>query len=204
MQISRVPEPEAADAAPESKALLSHAAALFSAYRETLLAFDVPIDLFQGFAQEIAALPGPYVARARGCILVAQLGGACVGCVALKDLGGGVGEVKRLFVLPAARRRGVAEALCGAVEAAARDLGYSSLVLDTLVRLPGALQLYAKLGYALCDAYNDNPLGDVRFLRKALSPPGEGGAIGGGGGGGGGARAAASPGGAIGGGGGDS
>ena len=184
MEISRVPEPASADAA----ALLREAAALFSSYRETLLSFDVPIDLFQGFAQEIAALPGPYVARARGCILVARLGGACVGCVALKDLGGGVGEVKRLFVLPAARRRGVAEALCGAVEAAARDeFGYSSLVLDTLVRLPGALQLYAKLGYALCDAYNANPLEDVRFLRKALSPDD----------GGGGAGAGAGPGGAI-------
>ena len=172
LTIVRVPEGDSSGTAPGPPAPspLAQAAALFSRYREHLLSFDVPIDLFQGFADEIAALPGAYVARARGCILLAQLdGGECVGCVALKDLGGGVAELKRLYVLPTARRRGVAEALCGAVEAAARDeFGYASLVLDTLVRLPGALQLYAKLGYELCDAYNDNPLPDVRFLRKVL------------------------------------
>ena len=177
--IVRVPE---ADSAAPPPALLAEAARLFSAYRDVLLAHDVPIDLFQGFAAEIAGLPGPYVRRERGCILLAQLeeggggggggggGASAVGCVAVKDLGEGVGEIKRLFVAPSARRRGVAEALCGAVEAAARDeLGYTELVLDTLVRLPGALELYGKLGFTPCAAYNANPLKDVRFLRKELA-----------------------------------
>ena len=178
----RVPEASAGGAlrAP----LLEQTRALFSAYRDVLLAADVPIDLFQGFADEIAALPGPYVAERRGLILLAFDDGAgtapqeaepalaalgrCLGCVALKDLDGSGGEVKRLFVLPAARRRGVAQHLCAALEAAARDFGYASLALDTLDRLPGALELYARLGYAATERYNDNPLHDVRFLRKAL------------------------------------
>ena len=95
LTIVRVAEGDSAGTAagPAGPSPLAQAAALFSRYREHLLSFDVPIDLFQGFADEIAALPGAYVARARGCILLAQLDGECVGCVALKDLGGGVAEL---------------------------------------------------------------------------------------------------------------
>jgi putative acetyltransferase len=156
---------------------LQQAAALFAAYRDVLLAHNVPIDDFQAFKNEIAALPGPYAREARGCILLAfdddngsGAPGAPVGCVALKDLGAGVGEVKRLYVAPSARRRGVAEALCAALEDVARaDFSFASLALDTLDRLPGALALYKKLRFELCGAYNNNPLPDARFLRKDLS-----------------------------------
>jgi len=167
--VVRVPDGDAAASSPQ----LQQAAALFAAYRDVLLAHGVPIDDFQSFAAEIAALPGPYARGEKGCILLAALDGgegAPVGCVAIKDLGAGVGEVKRLYVAPSARRRGVAEALCAALEDVARnEFGYTALVLDTLDRLPGALALYAKLGFSFCDAYNDNPLHDAKFLRKELA-----------------------------------
>ena len=174
--IVRVP-----DAAAPSP-LLADVAALFLEYRDTLLAHDVPIDVFQNFGAEIEALPHVYVAASRGCILLAFLNGAPVGCIALKEVRGGtalsddlgdgighnVGEVKRLFVRPTARRKGVAALLSSALEDVARGFDYSALVLDTLARLPGALPLYAQLGYRACADYNGNPMKDASFLIKHL------------------------------------
>jgi putative acetyltransferase len=150
---------------------LAAVAELFCEYREALLAHDVPIDSFQGFGAEIASLPFKYTRAQRGALFLARdsATGATAGCAALKDLGGGVGEVKRLFTRPAYRRRGVAAALSRAVEAAARELGYERLVLDTLVRLPGARELYASLGFVDVERYNDNPMPDAEFLGKALA-----------------------------------
>ena len=150
---------------------LSAVAELFNEYREALLAHDVPIDSFQGFGAEIDSLPFKYTRAQRGALFLARDAGsgATAGCAALKDLGGGVAEVKRLYTRPAFRRRGVAAALSRAVEAAARELGYRRLVLDTLVRLPGARELYASLGFAPIERYNDNPMPDAVFLGKALA-----------------------------------
>jgi GNAT superfamily N-acetyltransferase len=85
----------------------------------------------------------------------------------------GVVEVKRVFVAPAFRRRGLAQALVSALEDGARRVGHRAVVLNTGMRQPEALALYAALGYRPVPAfgvYADAP-GAV-FLGKDLGPQG--------------------------------
>ena len=75
----------------------------------------------------------------------------------LRRLSGEVAEIKRMFVRPASRSRGVARALLGALEDEARRLGYSAVRLDTGPKQVHGLSLYRSAGYLEVPAYNDNP-----------------------------------------------
>jgi GNAT superfamily N-acetyltransferase len=76
---------------------------------------------------------------------------------AVKALGDGVGEIKRMYVVPEARGRGIARVLLGALEDAARRLGFTVARLDTGNRQPHAQALYESAGYRSIPDYNDNP-----------------------------------------------
>jgi GNAT superfamily N-acetyltransferase len=123
---------------------------------------------FQGFDRELAALPGDY-APPRGRLLMATVGGAPAGCVALRPLGDDVAEMKRLYVRAAHRGRDLGRALALRVIAEARLLGYRTLKLDTLPSMDAAQRLYSQLGFVDTVPYNDNPIGGVRFLKLDLS-----------------------------------
>lgn len=145
------------------------------------------VDLcFQGFAEELASLPGAY-ARPVGRLLLAGPPGEAFGCIALRplaavedaagsggsprpDIGAGpaVGEVKRLFVRPAQRNGGWGCRLAEALIDEARAIGYRELKLDTLVRMSDARKLYAKLGFRECAPYYANPLPDVVYMARSL------------------------------------
>jgi GNAT superfamily N-acetyltransferase len=75
----------------------------------------------------------------------------------VKRLGDDVGEIKRMYVVPEARSRGLARVLLGALEDAARALGYARVRLDTGPRQPHARALYESTGYRPVEPYNDNP-----------------------------------------------
>jgi GNAT superfamily N-acetyltransferase len=75
----------------------------------------------------------------------------------LRRLADGVAEIKRMYVHPAARSRGVATALLVALEDDARSLGYSLARLDTGPKQVHALALYRSVGYVEVAPYNDNP-----------------------------------------------
>ncbi len=75
----------------------------------------------------------------------------------LRRLGDGVAEIKRMYVHPEARSRGLAAALLRALEEAARDLGYERARLDTGPKQPHAQRLYRAAGYEEIAPYNDNP-----------------------------------------------
>lgn len=92
-----------------------------------------------------------------GACLVGYAGGepVCVGAV--KRLGDGLCEIKRMYVAPAGRSRGVARALLGALEDAARALGYQRVRLDTGPEQPHAKALYLSAGYREIEDYNRNP-----------------------------------------------
>lgn len=122
---------------------------------------------FQGFEEELAALPGPYLGPG-GLVLLAWRDGAAVGCGAFKDLGGGVCEMKRLYLRPAARRGGLGRALCLDLLERARRQGYGRMRLDTLDRLAAALALYQSLGFRPIPAYYANPLAGVVYLEREL------------------------------------
>ena len=76
----------------------------------------------------------------------------------LKRLDEQAAEIKRMYVAPAARRRGVARALLDALEDAARARGYAVVRLDTGARQPHAMTLYRSAGYVDIGNFNANPL----------------------------------------------
>jgi putative acetyltransferase len=79
--------------------------------------------------------------------LVAFRGADAVGCGALRLLGGGAAELKRMYVRPAARRQGVAQRITEALEAAARARGCDIARVETSVDLPEAIAFYQRAGY---------------------------------------------------------
>jgi putative acetyltransferase len=131
------------------------------------------VDLcFQGFAQELATLPGSY-APPRGRLLIAGSPEAAMGCVALRPLAGDellapVGEIKRLYVKPDARGTGLGARLVETLLQEARAIGYRELKLDTLEHMTGARLLYQRLGFAPCSPYYHNPLPGVLYMSRIL------------------------------------
>jgi GNAT superfamily N-acetyltransferase len=104
-------------------------------------------------------------------VWLARLDGNVVGCIALKPLESipRAGEIKRMYVQPASRGRGIARLLLEAVEDHAKAIGYEWLYLDSKDDLPVAHAFYRKHGYSDCPRYNDNPQATV-FMRKYLDP----------------------------------
>ena len=111
---------------------------------------------FQNFDAELAALPGEY-APPGGVLLIARDGDAPAGCVALRGLDAGTGEMKRMYVREAYRGGGLGRRLAGAVIEEARNRGYVRVLLDTLPKLAPAIALYRDLGFRETAAYLASP-----------------------------------------------
>ena len=142
---------------------MAQARALFEEYAAWL-----KVDLgFQGFVAELAGLPGVY-APPGGRLLLAMEDNEAAGCVALRPLSPGACEMKRLFVRPTFRGRGLGRKLAETSVAEARAAGYSIMRLDTLPFIKEALQLYESMGFVPCPAYYDTPLPDTIFLELKL------------------------------------
>ncbi|MBS0030603.1 GNAT family N-acetyltransferase [Chitinophaga sp. 22321] len=122
------------------------------------------VDLsFQRFEEELASLPGIYVAPA-GALLLALVDGQLAGCVAVRPFDNSIAEMKRLFVKDAFKGHGVGKALASAAIAESRALGYKRILLDTLAHMRPAIELYTSLGFEPIAAYYDNPISDAVFL----------------------------------------
>jgi GNAT superfamily N-acetyltransferase len=113
-------------------------------------------------------LPGPYVAPL-GAIWLAQSSEGAIGCVALRPISDGTGEVKRMYVDRAWRGQGVGRALLEALIAHARTLGYDHLRLGTLNDMSAARSLYRSLGFAPIERYRADEMIDTDFYELALS-----------------------------------
>jgi GNAT superfamily N-acetyltransferase len=95
------------------------------------------------------------VAHGRGAFLIARDAGRPVGCGALRLLGDGVAELKRMYTVPAARGRGVAARLLAELERVAAGLGAREIRLETGARQAAALALYRRAGYRPIPAYGE-------------------------------------------------
>lgn len=123
---------------------------------------------FQGFDEELATLPGKYAAPA-GRLLLARLGVETIGVVALRPLAAGVCEMKRLYVRPAFRGKGIGETLVDRVIDEARVTGYRKMRLDSIVdRMQKAIALYRARGFVEIPPYYDSPIDGTLYLELAL------------------------------------
>jgi GNAT superfamily N-acetyltransferase len=102
-----------------------------------------------------------------GTFLVALEDDVPVACGGLRTLRRGVGEIKRMYVAPGARRRGLARRLLVELEACARELGHERLRLDTNAAQPEALLLYEAAGYTEIADYNGSPTA-THWFEKTL------------------------------------
>jgi uncharacterized protein (DUF952 family) len=138
-------------------------------------------DLIEAMVQEMDDLYGARIdqegmpsatpadlTRPKGTFLVGWLDGVPVTGGGVKTLGPGVGEVKRMYVAPEARSKGVARRLLTALEDASRRLGHDVVRLDTGPDQPHAKRLYETNGYVEIPNYNDNPKATY-FAEKQLT-----------------------------------
>ena len=118
---------------------------------------------FAGFERELTGLPAGYLA-----IFLAVEDGAAAGCVGMRKLDAQTAEMKRLYVRPAFRGRGIGRALAQATIAVAREGGYERMVLDSLPKMRSALELYQDLEFRETAPYLAEPTPGARCFELKL------------------------------------
>jgi len=123
---------------------------------------------FQGFDQELAGLPGDY-ALPEGRLLLLTFANDAAGCVALHKIDGSICEMKRLYVRPQFRGKGVGKILAERVIAEAREIGYTKLRLDTVEPvMRTAVAMYRNLGFRDITPYRENPIEGALYMELQL------------------------------------
>jgi GNAT superfamily N-acetyltransferase len=149
----------------ETSQQIEAARRLFREY-EAWLGLDL---CFQGFEDELTGLPGKY-APPHGRLFLAYVGDSLAGCIALRAIGDGDCEMKRLFVKKEFRGRHLGQKLIETLLREAREIGYKTIKLDTYPQKMGkAVDLYRSYGFEEIPAYYSNPHNGVLFLELDLS-----------------------------------
>ena len=148
---------------PQSQAQWSQARQLVDDYVASL-----NLDLsFQNIAHELDNFSSEY-GPPKGVFLLAAETGRCIGCVGLRAFDESAGEIKRLYVSPLVRGRGVGRLLAEGIIREARQLGYARLLLDTLPSMSQAQSLYISLGFSRIEPYRYNPVPGTTFFELSL------------------------------------
>jgi GNAT superfamily N-acetyltransferase len=148
----------------ENAAQIEQVRTLFLEYAESL-GFSL---CFQGFDQELAGLPGDY-APPEGRLLLAEYCGELAGCVALHKHSSGICEMKRLYLRPQFRGKGLGRVLAERMIRDAREIGYERLRLDTVEPvMKDAVAMYRRLGFKEIDAYRANPMDGTLYMELDL------------------------------------
>jgi putative acetyltransferase len=135
-------------------------------WREYWTSIGLPLDL-QGFAEEVAALPGVY-SLPGGRMLLAMIEGEPAGTAAFRPLDMRRCEAKRLYVRPRYRGQGVGRALLDRLLEEARIAGYGAIYCDTLKSMTAALQMYKENGFSEVAPYSATPTPDAIYLGRVL------------------------------------
>lgn len=136
-------------------------------FREYAGGLGIDLD-YQGFEEEIESLPGVY-APPKGALLLAEIAGEPVGCVAVRPLHAtNFCEMKRLYVRDRARGTGAGRALAEAAVAEGKRMAFDAMRLDTLSTMQAALSLYRALGFKEVPAYYETPITNTVFMHKDL------------------------------------
>jgi putative acetyltransferase len=148
----------------ESSAHVAQARELFQEYAQSLA-----VNLcFQNFEQELARLPGHY-APPDGRLLLAEYDGQMAGCVALHKWEDGICEMKRLYLRPSFRGKGLGRVIAEKIIAEARSIGYQRMRLDTIGPLmKDAVEMYRKLGFREIAPYRPNPIAGAMYMELQL------------------------------------
>lgn len=149
---------------PEGSAEIEQVRKLFLEYAQSL-GFSL---CFQNFDQEIAELPGDY-SPPDGRLLLAKVEDELAGCVALHKLQPEICEMKRLYLRPKFRGRGLGRFLANAIMAEGRSIGYKMMRLDTVEpAMKDAVALYRKLGFYEIEPYRLNPMPGTLYMEVRL------------------------------------
>ena len=123
---------------------------------------------FQNFDKELSDLPGKY-APPDGRLFLAELEGEPAGCVALRKFAPGICEMKRLYLRPKFRGKGLGRILAELIIAEARNIGYECMRLDTVEPvMRDAVGMYRKLGFREIAAYRENPMQGTLYMELKL------------------------------------
>jgi putative acetyltransferase len=148
----------------ESPAQMSQARELFLEYAQSL-GFSL---CFQNFDKELDGLPGDY-APPEGRLLLAEYEGQLAGCIALHKLESGICEMKRLYLRPQFRGKGLGRALAELIIREARQIGYERMRLDTVEPvMKDAVGMYRKIGFLEIDPYCANPIAGALYMELQL------------------------------------
>jgi putative acetyltransferase len=148
----------------ESPTQIAQARELFLEYAKSL-GFSL---CFQNFDKELAGLPGDY-APPEGRLLLAEYQGQLAACVALHKLDSAISEMKRLYLRPQFRGKGLGRALAERIIAEARQVGYLRMRLDTVEPvMRDAVAMYRKLGFKEITPYRPNPIAGAMYMELEL------------------------------------
>jgi ribosomal protein S18 acetylase RimI-like enzyme len=148
----------------ESLAQIVQARELFLEYAQSL-GFSL---CFQNFDKELANLPGEY-APPEGRLLLAEVDGQVAGCVALHKLENDICEMKRLYLRPQFRGKGLGPILADRIIAEARQLGYTRMRLDTVEPvMKDAVAMYRRIGFREIAPYCNNPIAGALYMELVL------------------------------------
>jgi putative acetyltransferase len=148
----------------DSPAQIAKARELFLEYAQSL-GFSL---CFQNFDSELAGLPGDY-APPEGRLLLAEYDGQLAACAALHKLGSGICEMKRLYLRPPFRGKGLGRILAERIITEARQAGYHRMRLDTVEPvMKDAVAMYRKLGFKEIAPYRANPIAGAKYMELEL------------------------------------
>jgi putative acetyltransferase len=139
--------------------------------RELFLEYEKSLGFslcFQSFDKELAGLPGDY-APPDGRLFLAESDSQPVGCIALHKIDPNICEMKRLYLRPKVRGKGLGRVLAERIIQEARTIGYRRMRLDTVEPvMRDAVAMYRKLGFREITPYRDNPIPGALYMELLL------------------------------------